>query len=209
MGVREVQCSHAFWLLLWSLHIRTREFVLCLPREVLCSVWGMCRKTSLTMQTLQLSLTHKNSQNRKVCRKLIFFNSFVKCHAEYWSLWYEWFKSPSGIYWKANRFSSEIFFFFWLKPRACHLNIKIFGTFTYPKEAGLWFLLRNSCYLNCWRFIVLCSAMPYTTILIALQWITRNTLWKYHSRYSMFYLWRRSKVTQDSLSIRFIKALHY
>lgn len=112
MGVWEVQCSHAFWLLLWSLHIRTREFVLCLPREVSCSVWGMCRKTSLTMQTLQLSLTHKNSQNRKVCRKLIFFNSFVKCHAEYWSLWYEWFKSPSGIYWKANRFSSEIFFFF-------------------------------------------------------------------------------------------------
>lgn len=79
-------------------------------------------------------------------------------------------------------------FFFLLKPRACHLNIKMFGTFTYPKEAGLWFLLRNSCYLNCWRFIVLCSAMPYTTILIALQWITRNTLWKYHSRYSMFYL---------------------
>lgn len=205
MHVWEVQCSHAFWLLLWSLHIRTSEFVLCIPREVLCSVWGMCWKTSLMMQTLQLSLTHKKAQNRKVCRKLIFFNSFVKCHVEYWSLWYEWFKSPSGICWKANRFSSEIFFLF-LKPHACHLNIKMFGMFTDPKVV-----------VSPWKELPLillenygsCDVIPYKPILMALQWITRNTLRKYYSRHSKFYLWRWIKVTQGSLSISFIKALHY
>lgn len=78
-------------------------------------------------------------------------------------------------------------FFFLLKPRACHLNIKMFGMFTDSEAAELWFLLGNSCFLNCWRFVS-CSVMPYTIILLALQWITRDTLWKYYSRYNLLSL---------------------